>query len=212
MTTNIKSIFEKLKGCLPERDLFIQKFSIATYKALSKGSVVTLKELEKTLDISKETIAKNINKYPGIQKNEDDDIKGFWGLAVNYKSPHQIAFNGVELNTWCAWDALFIPELVGDTAEVELTCPLSGSLIKLTVGPKKISNISNNKAVISFIVPSELGENTIQNFCCYVHAFKNEETFNIWKNDGHQDCFHLSLQEAFEIGQLKNQYQFGEVL
>ncbi|MAF76680.1 MAG: hypothetical protein CME60_00860 [Halobacteriovoraceae bacterium] len=211
MKEGVDKIFECLKGCLPERTLFMQKFSIATYKALSKGKPVKLKNLENALDVTLEEIEEEIKNYPGIQR-ENSEIIGFWGLAINYNSPHKITFNDIVLNTWCAWDALFIPELVQSTAEVELTCPVSGVVTKLTVKPNEISNISNNDAVISFIVPKELGDNTIQNFCCFVHAFKDKKAFNTWKQDGHEDCFSLSLKEAFEIGQLKNRYQFGDVL
>jgi hypothetical protein len=41
---------------------------------------------------------------------------------------------GVTLYAWCAWDTLFIPELLGRTARVESSC-LETKKVRLSVAP-----------------------------------------------------------------------------
>jgi hypothetical protein len=40
-------------------------------------------------------------------------IVGFWGLSTTELGPHRLrGVDGVELSAWCAWDTLFLPELL----------------------------------------------------------------------------------------------------
>ena len=42
------------------------------------------------------------------------------------------------MHTWCAWDTLFLPALLGETAEVRSTCPVTGSVVELVVAPDAV--------------------------------------------------------------------------
>src|SRR5439155_14324278 len=57
---------------------------------------------------------------------------GFWGLSIG-PMPHRLIVNRQSLYAWCAWDTLFLPELLGVTAEIESRCPTTGRPITLTV-------------------------------------------------------------------------------
>lgn len=200
--SNLEKSFEWLKGCIPKRSLEQQRIAVKIYCDLAKGKpVLTSPEVEEA-----------IHELPGVQRDDDGNIVGFLGLAINYKSNHLLRVENVNLNTWCAWDALFVPGIIGKSAYVELKCPVTKTITSLRLSKSGLSEISNNEAVISFIIPKELGENTITNFCHYIFGFKNQETFESWKRDGRENCFSFSLEEAYELGKLKNAYQFGDVL
>jgi len=204
--------YEKLKECLPVRSSFQQRLAVNVYGELSRGNPISISTLASQLNISENEIKSKIEELPGIYRNDDGDIIGFWGLAVGYNSPHKLLVDGISTNTWCAWDALFIPEVLGKVAEVQLTCPVTDHVTSLKASASGLTEVSNENAVISFVMPDVFDADVIKNFCHFIYGFKNKEAFEQWKKDGHENCFAFSLQEAFELGKLKNKYQFGEVL
>jgi alkylmercury lyase len=64
---------------------------------------------------------------------------------------HRFAVDGRELSTWCALDSLFIPEILGRSAQVTSADPESGGTVRLTVAPERIEQVEPNDAVMSFI-------------------------------------------------------------
>ena len=77
---------------------------------------------------------------------------GFGGLAAAPLS-HKFELDGRTLWTWCAWDSLFIPQILGENAEVTSSDPRTGAAIQLTVTPDGIQSHVPESAVVSFITP-----------------------------------------------------------
>ena len=48
---------------------------------------------------------------------------------------HRFEVAGRTLYTWCAWDSLFLPQILGQEAEVESTCPLTAA----EAGPRRLT-------------------------------------------------------------------------
>lgn len=61
--------------------------------------------------------------------------------------PHRMRLPGREVRAWCAWDTLFLPELIGETVTVESPCPTTGETVRLAVGPEGIDAVSPAGAV-----------------------------------------------------------------
>ena len=49
-------------------------------------------------------------------------VVGFGGLTTRH-SRHSLLVDGRRLSTWCAWDGLCMPEILGVPATVESVCP-----------------------------------------------------------------------------------------
>ena len=134
---------------------------------------------------------------------------GFWGLAIP-KMKHRFELDGARLHTWCAWDALFLPELLGKTARVESACATSGQSVRLTVSPAAVESADPVPLFVSFVAPdaSRFEGDIIQRFCHYVHFVRSRDDGEAWvaKNP---DTFLLTLDEAVELARLKNYAQFG---
>src|SRR5438105_3553591 len=79
-------------------------------------------------------------------------ITGYWGLALS-PTAHRFLIRGRLLYTWCAWDSLFIPELLGESARVESSCPQTKSRIHLTVTPRGVIDLDPAGAVVSLVTP-----------------------------------------------------------
>jgi alkylmercury lyase len=152
-----------------------------------------------------------IAKWHGVQRGADGAVTGFWGLTLS-KTKHRFRINGRELHTWCAWDTLFLPPLLGVTAEVKSTCPAGDEPIRLRVGPRGVEAAHPETAVVSFLMPreSDIERNVIESFCCYIHFFVSIEAGKPWIAR-HPGAFLLSLADAWQIGVRKNSAQYRDL-
>ena len=58
------------------------------------------------------------------------------GIALSLRpTRHRFRVRGHDLYTWCGFDAVFLPIMLGERAEVASTCPVTGAEIRLRVGP-----------------------------------------------------------------------------
>jgi alkylmercury lyase len=87
----------------------------------------------------------------GMQSDEDGKIVGA-ALTVR-ETPHRVRLRERELYAWCALDTLFIPGLVGATAHVRSTCPVSGSEVSVTVSPGGVDAFEPAGAALSVVLP-----------------------------------------------------------
>ncbi len=94
----------------------------------------------------------------GVQVDQRGNVVGAALTAL--ETPHRIEVGGKELYAWCALDTLFIPGLLGETAEVESKCPVSGETVRLTVTPEGVQEICPTDAVLSVVLPGVGGTPT----------------------------------------------------
>ena len=207
----LESLAESVAGAMPALDPTDALIAVQTYRLLIQGEPVRIDQVAEEADVSLERAQQVLSSWPGVFFDEGDVVVGFWGLAQP-EMPHRFDVDGETLCTWCAWDALFIPEIIGRRALVESTSPGTGEKVSLTVDPDGVKEYSPTSAVVSFLVPERsFDHNVILNFCHYVHFFTSEEAAQGWlaKHDG---TFLLSIEDAFELGRLTNQRIFGTVL
>jgi alkylmercury lyase len=141
---------------------------------------------------------------------DDGRVVAFHGLSV-VDAPHRLRFDGRQLYTWCAWDTLFLPELVGRPAEVESSCPTTGEMVSLHVGPAGPGELSPPQAVMSFTDPGESFENVIQTFCRFVHFFASPEAGKQW-TERHPGTYVIAIEDGYEIGRRTNAAQWRHLL
>lgn len=140
------------------------------------------------------------------EHDADGNIVGIFGLSQR-NHPHQFTVNGRVLSTWCAWDALFLPVLLGKTAEVESSCPTTKASIRARITPDEVETIQPSEAVVSIALPKVTGEildsTEIRNtFCCHVHFFVSQESAVEWISAKNHDLNVLSVEDGFELGRL----------
>ena len=147
---------------------------------LAKASGLSLVEVEETLKIIREE---------GVEVDEAGNLVGM-ALTLN-PTPHRFIVNGRPLFTWCALDAVFMPGLLGETAEVESTCPITREPIRLTISPKGIEAFSPKTAVLSIAVPGlscrrdddapdKTKTGPTSDSCNQMFFFSNEEAAETW--------------------------------
>ena len=114
-----------------------QVASVKLYRLLAEGSPVSSQQLAASADIAEGRISEMLDGWPGVCRDEDQRVVGYWGLALA-ETDHSIEVDGRELFAWCAWDTLFLPEILGKPAAVKSKCPISGQDIRLIVTPEGI--------------------------------------------------------------------------
>lgn len=134
--------------------------------------------------------------------DEAGNIVGVLGLSQK-KHSHRFQINGHILSTWCAWDTLFLPVLLKQTAEVESFCPTTKSKICLAMSPYGVEGYEPANTVLSMVLPSPRTEGikSVEEIwlilCHYVFFFSSTEAVAEWFNENGYDPIILSVEEGF---------------
>lgn len=203
-------VADRLTCCaqdVSERERSVQ---LALVRLLSEGAPVEPTRLAARTGVPATDIVEQLGRWWGVHTDEGR-VVAFQGLSV-VEAPHRFKVEGRTLYTWCAWDTLFLPELIDRPAEVESTCPTTGATVSLHVGPDGPSELSPPEAVMSFIDPGgPLGDNAIQSFCRFVHFFASPEAAEEW-TQRHPGTYVVPIEDGYEIGRRTNASQWGELL
>jgi alkylmercury lyase len=198
-----------LMRALPEMDDMKRQVALAAYSQLARGKPVPPREIANEAGVREDDVRRILAQWIGVYRDRQGDVIGFWGLAIP-EMKHRFEVDGVRLHTWCAWDTLFLPALLGRTARVESSCGTSGQPIRLTASPASVESAHPPAPVLSFLDPvaSRFQHDIIQQFCHYIHFFRSIADGEAWvaKNPG---TFLLTLDDAVELARLKNEAQFG---
>jgi alkylmercury lyase len=215
---DLKQIFAPLESLDLELTESQQVVALGLYRELAKGAPVRPEQIASASGIpTRDVVAALDSTALSCLTFHDDQnrVVGFGGLAVPQMA-HKFIVGGKELYTWCAWDALFIPELLDATARVESTCPETKSPVRLEVAPDGVKMVEPVATVVSFLLPDELrieqtAAETMKTFCHRVHFLASPAAGQAW-TDRHPGTFVLSLEDAFALAQMLNSRRFPSVL
>ncbi len=141
------------------------------------------------------------------ERDADGNIVGIFGLSQK-DHPHRFNVNNQSLSTWCAWDALFLPSLLGQTAKVESTCPVTKARICARISPERVEEIDPRDSALTIALPKLSGEKLVSaetiwgSFCCLVHFFVSRESAADWVSANNRELKVLSVEDGFELGRL----------
>lgn len=207
----IIELADKIVSAAPGFDPTGQRVAVKLYRLLAEGNPVPSRRLASALNLADETVSAVLSRFP-VFYDDQGAVVGFGGLTVAEMPPHVFRVEGRTLYTWCAWDSLFIPSILGKTADVASRDPITKMPISLTVEPDKVKRINPKGSVISFLAPDRtFDQNVIVNFCHFVHFFISHETGRAW-TARHPGTFLLSVEDGYALGQLTNARNFGEAL
>ena len=201
----------ELTAAMPSLSGEEARLALALYGRLARAEPVSIAELATHVELDEERVRAVVERWNGVYRDDGGRVVGFWGVSIP-RMPHQFVVAGRTLHTWCAWDALFIPQLMGTRAEVESSPPSGGERVRARVSPRAIEEVSPPTTVVSMLSPtSGFDAYVIRSFCHYVHFFPTPQDAEPWMAE-HPNAFLLSVHEAFELGQLTNRARFGLAL
>lgn len=182
----------------------LSRLLVQIWRALAKGDPVSPEQVRRIAgDLGVDQTEADGFLRRVSERDADDQIVGVMGLSLN-DHPHQFTVDGVALNTWCAGDTLFLPAMLGRTADVESASPLTGEIIRLTVSPDGI--VTTDPVGLALSVPAEdPGQLTTAElaaiwgtFCHHIFFFASVEEGQRWAAD----------RDNIEIHPLQDAYQF----
>ena len=146
-------------------------------------------------------LAAALARWPNVERDEHGRVVAFSGLSLT-PTPHRFTVAGQRLYTWCAWDTLFLPAMLDQSAHVESNCPVSGHAVRLTAEPSGFRDVHPGDVWVSFPPAAATSTTDITGtFCCHVHFLAGRAAANQWLSK-HAGATVLALPEAFELGRL----------
>ena len=177
----------------------------AIYRSIAAGEPVAPEYVAKVTGFPVEDIAPAFDdlRKGGSDFNAEGNLVGFMLSLV--RTRHEFKLNGRDLYTWCAFDALFLPGFLGETAQVKSICRATGETIQLTVSPDGIEDPSPIDVVLSLTVPGisaacAPGEKggAAGASCSSIDFFVNRKVAEDWLGPD-TDLAILSLDEAWQV-------------
>ena len=208
--TNLTAIVTKLHdaGIPPRLGPDLGRLLREAWRLVADGRPVPVSQLEEVaaeLTIPAGNVATVIHQMS--ERDGAGNVVGTFGLSQK-KHPHQFEVDGHVLSTWCAWDALFLPVLLGKTAHVESPCPATKEKVRLTITPEKVESYEPRSAAISIVLPNttKSGPESVEEIwgalCQHVHFFKTPEAATEWFAGKNLDPIMLSVEDGFELGRM----------
>ena len=212
MAHDIEALSRAIIAAFPRMDVADQRLARLLYRQLARGRPLPLSSLGTFLALPDDRVMFRVQCLGYATCNQAGEITGFLGITTD-ETRHGMSMNGNKSYAWCAWDTLFIPELVGTEALVTSSCASTGQPIKLRVSPEGARSNEAEDIVVSFLVPDkdEVNENAISHFCCRVNFFCCRKAGVEWTSR-HEGTFLLSLKDAFETGRRVNAARYAAVL
>ena len=122
---NLSELAEKIResGIPTHFDPNHSRLLIEIWRLVAKGKPVSASQIEQTaLRLNMPFEAARTFIYKVSERDESGNVVGIFGLSQK-EHPHKFQVNGRTFSTWCAWDALFLPGMLKQTAQVDSSCP-----------------------------------------------------------------------------------------
>jgi alkylmercury lyase len=208
----IDALADLFTAAMPRLAASEQRIALTLICQLALGAPVGVSRLARAAELSEAQITDALDHLPGVFRDEEQRVVGFMGLTVVEMGHHRIHVDGRSVSAWCAWDTLFLPELLGEVAYVTSRSPTSGAEISLTVTPTGPTDLTPADTVVSFLLPeTEFDAGVIERFCHFVHFFASPEDSAQWTTE-HPGTFLLAVEDAYCLGELTNRAAFGAAL
>jgi alkylmercury lyase len=204
----------QLVAASPSLDVDQQRIAKHVYDQIAATArPVAVGQIAEGVGLPVEFVDESLRSWPLVLWDDEGRVVGFWGIHAEPISPtHVMEVDGSTVYTWCAWDTLFITEILGRPTKVTSTDPQTGDTVRLTVIPEGVTSVEPSGSVVSLLLPEDgLTDDAIQRFCHKVHFFTSPESAEAWIDD-RPGLFHVTVDEAFELGRVTNRLRMGAVL
>jgi alkylmercury lyase len=195
VTPSLRTFNEGLLSSSPAFTAEESSVARAAYAALLCDTPVFLADLVRRAKLPLGTVHRAIAGRPGAARfAASGELVGYLGLS-RQPTAHQFVVHDRTLFTWCAWDALFLPRVIGHTARVASHCPVTGRAIALLVGPDGVLEVDPASAVMSFVASSGPAGNGAGACCPYIYFLDSPVEAKQWQA-GHPTGCVLPIDEA----------------
>lgn len=208
---DVRGLAERVAATFPELTERGRRVALEAYRSLALGRSVPDYAVAAATRLQIREVRDELDAWPGVYRGETGRIVGFWGLTLN-ETRHRFEVGGKALYTWCAWDALFLPELLGRPALIRSACARTDHEIIIRVANDALT-VDPGSAVVSFLDPHDGdvdGDAIISTFCRHIFFFASRDEGEAWVRERGSRALILSIEDAFAVGRAFNQLRFGD--
>lgn len=194
----------ELKATWSRRDDSTTSASQAGINMLADGEPVTAATLAEAIGVSIDQAESYIDDAKRVSVEVEDGAGAVVGAALTLRpTRHRFRVRGNDLYTWCGFDALFLPIILGERAEVASTCPVTGAEIRLTVEADGTVSAANPSPIVVGIVGEEITScctvsGPDSEICTQMPFFASGDAGERWVAD-HPGVAIVSLADAREV-------------
>ncbi len=211
----LKKDYESLirTGYLLDNPIELQRLSLNTYHLLLEGEPLSLPRLAEYTGVSEKTATDIFSLLPksALEYDSDGNLSAFIGLSLT-PTGHRFVVGEKSFYTWCALDALFLPEILGVTATILSRCPETGDEIRVILGPDKVHDTAPGSVIVSIPAPArnDYVEDMRGTFCCHSNFFRDKTAFETWAGTRPR-VSGLSLADAHALALRRNRWRFPDI-
>jgi alkylmercury lyase len=204
-------IARRVLAAVPDLDATQQRVAMTLTRLLSQGAPVGLDRLTAVVDLPGVEVRRAVEDLRTARRGEDGRLIACCGLTLR-ETPHRLHVAGRSVYTWCPWDALMLPQILGTPVRSTSPCPMTQDVITVTVRPDGGHAARPGTAVMSFTAPSpDPGADVVATFCNLVRLFSSSASCVAWIAD-RRDVLMLTLDDACRLAHTVTRTCFGAVL
>lgn len=204
---SLEQAWSALRRFFPSLSRIEQEVSAALYSALAQGRPVPVEALALAVRLDADEVNKILSRWPGLCRDARGRIVGYWGMSVS-ETPHRLTFGKHAVYASCAWDALFIPHVVGRSARVHSRCAQTGAAVTLDVG-RQGAETGGAPPVVSFMPPGQCDTVAAltRMLSRFVHFLSSEAAAAEWVAR-HPGALLMTLEAAWELARRRNEARY----
>jgi alkylmercury lyase len=165
---------------------------------VTRGKPIKKAALAASLDMSQGNLEQRLLHLPDTEFDQQGNIVG-WGVTL-VPTRHRFQIDGKSLYTWCAFDTVLFPPLLGKEVQVQSACPVTGRPITFVATPEgTIKHLTPASSIMSLIIPAERSECVRATFCERSLFFESEQAASTWLAS-HPEAILLFIEEAAVVG------------
>lgn len=185
-------------GIPPEESTLAARLEIMTYRTLAEGLPVSPGRLARAANVPLEITATFFEQGKALGGEWDVEGRLIGNVLTLNPTPHSFRINGKNLYTWCSLDAMHLPRLLGQPAEVESTDPVSGEKIRLTISPDANPTYHPPETVLSIILAHGDRNGPQSPLCSQMLFFASRDNAEIWIRD-HPQATIMTVEEVYQL-------------
>jgi len=185
-------------GIPPEESTLTARLEILMYRMLADGNPVSAASLAAAANVPIEIINTLFEQGKKQGGEWDDDGQLLGNVLTLIPTRHHFKVNGKELYTWCSLDAIHLPGLLDQTAEVESADPISDEKIHLTIPPDGVPSYDPPGTVLSIVLSGGDRGSPQSPLCSQMHFFAARENAETWVKD-HPDATIMTVEDVYQL-------------
>jgi len=84
---SVEAMADAISAAMPRLDAAEQRIAIGTYRLLADGEPVSTAAIATATNQPEDRVEKALNSWPGVYRDDDGRVVGFWGLTTARLDP-----------------------------------------------------------------------------------------------------------------------------